>query len=365
LGSATIGASASGVAPANVTSAQFAPQPATIGDFQVPLPQGVVKTLQLPSAITSGPDGNVWFGVGSASYGIVKMSPSGNMLGQFYSAMQGLPNAKISGLATGADGNVWYASSGDVGSISPSGAVNDYPLTGTGLCAGDSAQRIIAAAPSDGGHWFTIQCTTDSQLGHVSENGTLTYTNLPGFQNIEGLVLGKDGNVYVVGQLVDTDAGVLQAVVSGQSVSHTNVVDVTTVQAEGLMGIAQSGDGDLWATTGNCMPSDFVRIHIAVAFSSSPTDAFQTTTGCEAPAFPTAVADGSLWAPESAYPLATHVIPALYPAAPLQVDVPLPTPPTIPGSEIDVTVGANGDLYFADASGGAPTYAGDIVQFGY
>jgi hypothetical protein len=370
LVSASITASAEGVDAANVNAVTIAPQPVAVGDFQVP--HSGTKTLQEPTAIVTGPDGNIWSAIASATNGIAKMTPSGTMT--FYIAGAGnaaaLPQIAITGLAAGSDGNVWYVDQGSVGNITPSGTVTDYPLAGTNLCPGASGERIAPAAKAGGGLWVTIQCKGDSQLAYVVAGGpaagTMTFYTLQGLTAAQGLTLATDGNVYVAGTSSSSgDAGVAQALVSSQTIGSVNVVDIVSLEALGLIGIAQSADGDLWLTTGSCAPSSLVRLHLAGAFASSNVSVFPTPAGCALPYFLTAASDGTLWVPNFAHPTVTRVVTQPYPAAPILEDITLPTPGSVPGNEEEAVIGPDGDVYAADESTGVPDFAGDIAKIAY
>jgi hypothetical protein len=114
-----------------------------------------------------------------------------------------------------------------------------------------------------------------------------------------------------------------------------------------LVGIAQSADGDIWATTGGCAPSAFIRLHTASTFAAAVADEFTT-----------------LWAPDNAYAGAARTTPGVYPATPVQFDMLLPTPGGVAGSEFDVLLGPDGDLYFSDDSSTASA-TGDLAKVAY
>ena len=373
--SVEIAASSAGVAAQNITGATFAPKPAVIADFSILTPAAIRSphlqpfsgVLQQPTAVASGADGNLWVAVSNTKFGLVRVSTSG--VQTFYEAGKSpsvnLPPVAITGLAATSDGNVWYVDNSDIGFISSSsGAVTDFPLTSGGVCPGPSGMRIVAAPASYGGVWATLQCATNSQIVHVATSGTMTFYTLPGFVSPKGLVVGRDGNLYVAGQVGgNTDAGIAQAVVSGGAIVSSSVHDIASVSNLGLVGIAQSADGDIWATTGSCAPSAFIRLHTASTFAASVADVF-TTFGCSRPYYLTALPDGSLWAPDNAYAGAARITPGVYPAPPSQFDLLLPTPGGAAGSEFDVVLGPDGDLYFADDSSTA-TATGDLAKVAY
>lgn len=371
LTTASIGASAHGVT--TVTPASFVPTPTVVSDFVVPL--GTGGNSQGTEAITTGPDGNIWFSVYSNPYAIVKMTTAGVMT----TYTTGVPSGNtISGLVSGSDLNVWYVDAGSVGKIVPaSGAVTDYPLASSGICASPSGTRIVNAA--DGGFWVAVQCTgstTPGQLVHVGTNGTFTASTLTGFAidanptsnyYVSGLVVGKDGNVYVTGSDLATNLdAIAQVPVSGTTASTPSIIDVPgTLNKNDLDGIAQSADGDLWATENTCT-SFLVRVHLASPFTASNLAKFDTTVGCAYPTFLKALPDGTLWVPIWDYPMALQVTPGAYPAAPVQRYIPFPGPPGVFSENWDVTLGPDGDLYFTDDDTGTNNVSSDdIVKLAY
>jgi hypothetical protein len=376
--SVSIGASSSGVPAANVTGASFAPVPTVIQDVEVPTSMARhrrtahgVKSSE-PTAVVAGPDGNIWAAISNSVFGVVSVVPSSGTATLYSAGTAGatnLPAAAITGLASDKAGNVWYVDQTDVGEFSTSAiasgntsAVTDYslgsvtPTTGS-LCAGNIGERIISDGA--GGMWFTIDCATDSQLGHVTAGGAFAFYNLTGFSDPQGLVLASDGNIYIAGESSSSQNGAIVEFNVASSTAGTPI-DLGSTVGVGLVGIAQSSDGDLWATTGSCSPSAFVRFHSLTAL----TPTVFPTLGCSKPFFLTALADGTLWAPDNGYAGATRVTPGVYPAAPAQYSLLLPTPGSVTGAEWDVALGTDGDLYFADNSSTAST-AGDIAKVAY
>lgn len=369
LSSATIGATVNGLAPGKITAAAFAPAPAVLADYQVPLgPLGVGIE---PTAITTGPDGNIWFGVccngsNTTGDGIVKMTPSGTMT--YYvnltAPSTNLPAETIDGLTAGPDGNVWYAGrGGDVGSITPSGNVTSFPLTGGSICAGAKAWRIIPSA--DGGFWVTIGCTGNgTQVAHVTTGGTIAPYNIPGLDYVNGLLLGKDGNLYVAGEMHSNgDPAIAQAIVSGATIASTSLLDVNVNGADtNFTAIVQTPDGDFWATYDSCSHSAIARIHPAATFASSAMSAYNTLAGCAYPAYGVVVPDGTMWFANDDYPILTRVTPGTYPAAPSFSDFAMQS--TVEAYEWDVTIGADGNLYVSDYDSSSTT-SGDILKVAY
>src|ERR1700694_2038562 len=114
---------------------------------------GTITPYRLPSdgdatAITSGPDGNLWF-VDTFPPGIARSTPAGAVTGEFVT-----PHAADGawGIATGPDGNLWFTEQDDknvgrIGRITTAGAITEYHLTAGGH------PHAITSGP-DGNLWF-------------------------------------------------------------------------------------------------------------------------------------------------------------------------------------------------------------------
>src|SRR5262249_9464525 len=113
---------------------------ASITEFTVPTPQS------LPSGITAGPDGALWF-TEALGHKIGRISTSG--------AITEFPlpaGASLSGIATGPDGALWFTEALDMNSIGRmmvDGALSQFPLP-----TSDSQPFDITMGP-DGNLWFT------------------------------------------------------------------------------------------------------------------------------------------------------------------------------------------------------------------
>ena len=365
LTSATIGATVSGLSPSKITPVTFAPAPTVVADYPLPLSGG--STAIEPSAIATGPDGNLWLGVCcNAQTGIIKMTTAGVMT--YYvngtSPSTNLLTGDIDGLVGGPDGNVWYSQrTGNVGFITPAGSVTNFPLTGGSICAGASGWRIVGSA--DGGFWVTVGCTGGStQIAHVTTGGTIAPFNIGGLDFVNGLMLGKDGNVYAAGEMhSNSHAALAQAIVSGSSITSSSLLDVSVSGTNtNLNGVFQTPDGDFWVTNNSCSPSVLTRIHPSGAFSASTMTAYNSLAGCAQLAYGVTLPDGTMWIADGNYPIVTRVTPGAYPAAPSLWD--LAAPSTVQGFEWDAAIGPDGDLYVVDWDDAAGV-SGDVLKVAY
>jgi streptogramin lyase len=142
---------------------------------EFPLPFGTD-----PSGIANGPDGNLWF----AAYGsntIDVMSTSGALLHQYPVASgQGLLND----ITVGSDNNLYFtAGSGDIGEITTSGVVTNFPVSATvpTVPGASGPQPLAITSGPDGNIWFTDPWTDSIgvlKIASSSPNALPTLTAL-------------------------------------------------------------------------------------------------------------------------------------------------------------------------------------------
>ena len=236
---------------------------------------GVLRVFPLPESkaaddITGGPDGNVWFTAGQA---IGRMTPTGEV------AMFETTLGWNGDIAAGPDGMVWFTSSpagsagppGSISRITPSGAVTTF--AGAGI---DHPYSIVAGA--DGNLWFT-DFATDA-IGRITPTGVVTTFTDPGLDGPWSITLGPDGNVWFgasasVGRITPAGAitlfpatpgyvrdlapgsdGNVWFTAGGDAVhSITPMGVVTTIPLDGSPGeLALGADGDIWALRGSFTP---------------------------------------------------------------------------------------------------------------
>ncbi len=163
---------------------------ATISEVPVPSP-GV-----LPTQITAGPDGNLWF-TESLGNVIGMINPTTHVVTQFT-----LPGnySNTSGITAGPDGNLWFTnltltngvSYGAIGMINPStDQITEYPEN-----IPNTAPLEITAGP-DGDLWFTDVKTNN--IGMINPStGVITQLPVPGpYGGAVGITTGPDGDIWV------------------------------------------------------------------------------------------------------------------------------------------------------------------------
>jgi streptogramin lyase len=225
----------------------------------VPLSPSVTET-QVPGgaagALTTGPDGALWFTAGAGKIGRIGARGEAEVIA--LSQQTGYPQA----IATGPEGNLWITTSAAVDRATPTGAVTEFPLPGKNERAGQ-----IVAGP-DGDLWFTlwVEAQKVNEVGEhagpayivrISPGGEMTRFALPGDARERtrapgGLTVGPEGDIW----FTDPALGQIGRITpSGQIDEHS--LDVAPD------GIATGADGNLWFTApgeiGRMTPAGEVR----------------------------------------------------------------------------------------------------------
>ncbi len=229
-------------------------------------PAGAVTEFTLPTDyftpgdIAAGPDGNVWFtersqftpGLGK----IGRITPSGSITEFTLPAPPALvalvnPDSYATALSAGPDGNVWFTDQNNrlIGRITPQGTITEFPLPRpTSLLGPLSAGAFpdgITAGP-DGALWFTEMINTGVNVGYavgrIAPDGTVT---TPASLQLvpTGIVTGADGNLWV--QEGTGPGGAPLGRLARISPQGT-VTEYTITPSGRLDGIAAGPDGRIW-----------------------------------------------------------------------------------------------------------------------
>jgi virginiamycin B lyase len=301
------------------------------------------------SAITAGPDGNLWFADGPA---IGRITPSG--------VVTKYPAPAPAHLTAGPDGNIWFTMNqgNRIGRITPSGAVTLFPLV-------DLNAPGITAGP-DGKVWFTVNGLDTggrSKIGSITTDGTILEYVID--SNPEEITTGPDGNLWYTSTDFNSNFGKVGRI-------SPEGVPLGEFTLSGLpFSITTGPDGNVWVTEADAVPyMGFLPI--------APTDtgvARITTTGVVTEFHPiaginwamdsiTAGPDGNLWFTEA--PRLDHPakIGSIRPDGSLVAELTLPDVITLNGyvrfktgiqivfGGFDITVGPHGDLWFTQALAG-------------
>jgi virginiamycin B lyase len=297
------------------TSAMALPGP--IQEFSIP------TAASQPTAITTGPDGNLWF-TESAANQIGRITPSGTIT-EYPIPTTG---TQPTGITTGTDGNVWFTeqAANAIGRITPSGTIAQFTVP----TAGSQPTGITTGA--DGNVWFTEKA--GNKVAKITPSGTITEMSTL-FPPPDGPIaiapgpFGEGGAVWYVTS--EGDHVGFQGLTSGTAGETT----VTTAGSK-PGAITEGSDGAAWFTETATkkigrIPSLFATIT-------------EYETGAEVAGI-AAGSDGALWFTEPGSKTSPSAIGRMSTAGVL-TDV-LATPTTESKPE-GITAGPDGALWFTE-----------------
>lgn len=227
------------------------------------------------SGITAGPDGDIWFAENGNSK-IGRLAPGGTLV-EFALDPDSFPHAPVAG----ADGNIWFLANGKIGRITPWGAVTMFPAP--------AAAPADLTACTDGNLWFTA--LEPNLVGRITTAGVITswpQTFEPG-----AITCTPDGRVWVV-------EGQLGQVAQGTTAGFATGVTHVATGVAGIQDLTPGPDGAAW----------FVATVGAIG-RVSPFTAWATPHPNSGPNALTVGPDGAFWFTESA--LSTAAIGRLMP----------------------------------------------------
>ena len=162
----------------------------------------VISGARALGPIAPGGDGRVWAVIDGPA--LARIDTGGEM------QRVALPaGAAPTAITKGPDGNIWYVRPGAIGVVGPNGPVGEIPLPGvtpTGIVAGP-----------DGAVWFPA----GSMVGRATTGGAISYFGLgaAGVSQTHGITVGADGALWIAaGSLlarVTTGGGVSAVGVAG------------------------------------------------------------------------------------------------------------------------------------------------------
>jgi streptogramin lyase len=217
-----------------------------------------------PSALTLGPDGNMWVTQWRPSGGIWRITPAG--AATLFSA--GLAaGARVQDIAVGADGNLWFATGDSIGRITPQGAITEFPVSG------DVGARRVAAG-ADGNIWFG-----GGAIGRITPQGQMTLfrpsTAAASYADSD-FAAGPDGNVWFFALGVHGGRTGIGHITPG------GVKSIDTPPIPRVSSLTCGPDGHLWFTALRAGPAGPVDANDAIGRLSGIKGA-TGTPGCPAP----------------------------------------------------------------------------------
>ncbi len=302
-----------------------------------------------PTAITSGPEGNLWFVQSEDPGRIGKITPSG-VITEVASggSTPGLAmNSHPAGIAVGPDGALYFTEQSNPGAIAKvepaSGGVVEVASGGHGL-AMNRGPDAITIGP-EGNLWFTeLQrpgaIARLTLAGAVSEfSAGLSPTSEP-----SAVTLGPEGNLWFT-ELVSGAAEI-------GTINPTNGAVGQFFEgltpAGGLFGITPGIDGNLWFTES----ADPGRVgKVTPTGSISEVALGGATPGFSANSGPRGIVtgpEGYLWFTEGSEPAGPGRIARMNPATGSVEEFPLPSAGTGPNA---IVVGSDGNIWFTETAG--------------
>lgn len=193
----------------------------TITEFDLP------TSLFPPSAITTGPDGSLWFTAGNK---IGRITTAGSVTGYE------VPTAKsgVMGITLGPDGAVWFVetTANKIGRITAAGTIREFPLPSQ-----DVPTEI--ASGSDGALWFTASAV--AKIGRITTSGSITEYPLPvSYSQPSDITAGPDGALW----FTENSAKKIGRISVGGAIREFSVPSSNGYPT----GIASGPDGALWFT---------------------------------------------------------------------------------------------------------------------
>jgi virginiamycin B lyase len=246
---------------------------------------GVITEFPLPTAgqpngITAGPDGALWFAEWAAA-AIGRITTDG-VITEFFTRY-----SQPYGITSGPGRKLWYTApevnGNRIGSITTSGSIAEFS---TGAPPGDVGVPFGIAAGPDGNLWFAecaphaLPCT-NSEIGRVTWQGNFTQYSASGV-SAYGITVGPDGALWF------TDSGATNKI---GRITTAGAMTEFTVPSGSLGGITVGPDGALWFASALAGGNTIGRITTAGVATALPIpgDPLNITTG----------PDGALWFTEN------------------------------------------------------------------
>jgi virginiamycin B lyase len=218
----------------------------TITEFSAGLQDG---GRSCPGAIASGPDGNVWFadegsdcGSGAGLNEIGKVTPSGTIT-EYAQGLQERNLSKPTALTSGPDGKVWFTDAGTqhlgasaIGQVSSAGEITEMPLDAK------SIPFDVVRGPGDR-MWFTDRGGT-AAIARVESSAAPTEFSdglqIANQSSPGALAVGSDGDIWFA------DGGAVPEI---GKISTAGAIEEFGLEGDQAPGDLMSGpDGNIWFT---------------------------------------------------------------------------------------------------------------------
>lgn len=214
------------------------------------------------TALTTGPDGNLWFAgprvPNTGPSDVVGRVTTGGQVTEFPLPSRQPEFLTLSSIATGSDGNLWFTESdaNEIGRATPSGQLTEFPLPTPG-----SEPNAIVAGP-DGALWFTEEGT--NRVGRIDSSGKIAEFALPLAAGPGGIALGSDGSLWVT----EKGIGSIARVTVTGAITQFHLPDAASRPNAILAG----PDGNLWFTEEGAARIGRITRPVSLPSSGSPAD---------------------------------------------------------------------------------------------
>lgn len=204
------------------------PGSAMAADLGFPLGKGVFA-----QALATGADGNVWFAARSyGSIGELGTQQIGSVTGdgdvKEYTVPEPPAGVALS-IAAGADDNLWFTEGNGIGRITPGGGMTFFPLPG------GETPTALTRGP-DGNVWFTAE--RPNTVGRISPAGDVTEFPVSAGSPPTAITAGPAGALWAV----EPKAGRIGRITTGGGFREFRLPGDRTRPDS----IALGGDGNLW-----------------------------------------------------------------------------------------------------------------------
>jgi virginiamycin B lyase len=279
----------------------------------------------VPYAVTTGPDGAVWYtrspggGFGYGPHRIGRITMAGVIAEFDPPTGQSYPLD----IAAGSDGALWFteAKQGKIGRVTTSGAITEFALPTI-----DTFPRGITAGP-DGALWFT----EGSKIGRISTTGVITELALPPTISAAGrITTGPDGALWFIAFQVNNIDRIVRITTAGA------VTEFTVPRSRSAVSDIVAGpDGALWFTEGGTNAIGRITTAGVLTEFALPTDSSSPHDIVVGP-------DGALWFTEFSGNKIGRITTG---GVVTEVAIPRPSNPA------GLTIGSDGALWFAAFGG--------------
>ncbi len=235
---------------------------------EFPVPNG-----NLAVDLVRGPAGLLWFTEPSAGQ-VGSISPTGTIVEYPLRIQSSAPNS----IALGADGNAWFTEPGvnKIGRITAQGVITEFNVPSQ-----PNAGLLDITNGPDGKLWFTEN--TFAKVGRITTLGQIKEYSIGG--NLESITMGPDHNLWITDEVNNQ---IVRVTTKGVSTKF----QIPTASSE-PGNIIAGPDGNLWFGESSCDANYLARVTTGGVFTEYPLDPNNPCTSGNLRT--TRGSDGNLW----------------------------------------------------------------------